>query len=80
MDDSALFSAPHRRLNILTGEWLLVSPHCTAHPWLGQVTDAHIEQRRNQRAAQAAAALAGAYDQVDLAAWLEGLADRRTAL
>jgi hypothetical protein len=77
MDDSALFSAPHRRLNILTGEWLLVSPHCTAHPWLGQVTDAHIEQHRNQRTAQAAAALTTRWISP---AWLEGLADRRTAL
>ena len=26
---------PHRRLNILTGEWVLVSPHRTARPWQG---------------------------------------------
>jgi UDPglucose--hexose-1-phosphate uridylyltransferase len=37
MDDSALFSMPHRRLNPLTGEWLLVSPQRTARPWQGQV-------------------------------------------
>jgi UDPglucose--hexose-1-phosphate uridylyltransferase len=28
---------PHRRLNPLTGEWVLVSPHRTRRPWLGQV-------------------------------------------
>jgi len=28
---------PHRRLNLLTGEWVLVSPQRTARPWLGQV-------------------------------------------
>jgi UDPglucose--hexose-1-phosphate uridylyltransferase len=27
----------HRRLNLLTGEWILVSPHRTSRPWLGQV-------------------------------------------
>jgi UDPglucose--hexose-1-phosphate uridylyltransferase len=28
---------PHRRLNALTGDWVLVSPHRTKRPWLGQV-------------------------------------------
>ena len=28
---------PHRRLNPMTGEWVLVSPHRTRRPWLGQV-------------------------------------------
>ncbi len=28
---------PHRRLNPLTGEWVLVSPHRATRPWLGQV-------------------------------------------
>lgn len=28
---------PHRRLNVLTGQWVLVSPHRTKRPWLGQV-------------------------------------------
>jgi UDPglucose--hexose-1-phosphate uridylyltransferase len=28
---------PHRRLNLLTGEWVLVSPHRATRPWLGQV-------------------------------------------
>jgi UDPglucose--hexose-1-phosphate uridylyltransferase len=29
--------SPHRRLNPLTGEWVLVSPHRARRPWLGQV-------------------------------------------
>jgi UDPglucose--hexose-1-phosphate uridylyltransferase len=28
---------PHRRLNPLTGEWTLVSPHRTERPWQGQI-------------------------------------------
>ena len=28
---------PHRRLNVLTGEWVLVSPHRMKRPWQGQV-------------------------------------------
>ena len=28
---------PHRRLNALTGEWVLVSPHRNARPWQGQL-------------------------------------------
>ncbi len=28
---------PHRRKNILTGEWVLVSPHRTKRPWQGEV-------------------------------------------
>jgi UDPglucose--hexose-1-phosphate uridylyltransferase len=36
-DLSALAEAPHRRLNLLTGQWVLVSPHRTRRPWQGQV-------------------------------------------
>jgi UDPglucose--hexose-1-phosphate uridylyltransferase len=32
-----LSDSSHRRLNQLTGEWILVSPHRTSRPWLGQV-------------------------------------------
>jgi UDPglucose--hexose-1-phosphate uridylyltransferase len=32
-----MFNSPHRRLNPLTGEWVLVSPHRAKRPWLGQV-------------------------------------------
>jgi len=28
---------PHRRYNLLTGEWVLVSPHRAKRPWQGQV-------------------------------------------
>lgn len=30
---------PHRRKNILTGEWILVSPHRTLRPWQGEIAD-----------------------------------------
>lgn len=30
-------TTPHRRLNLLTNEWVLVSPHRAQRPWLGQV-------------------------------------------
>jgi len=31
---------PHRRYNILTGEWVLVSPHRTQRPWQGKQENA----------------------------------------
>lgn len=31
---------PHRRLNQLTGEWVMVSPHRTKRPWQGQQEEA----------------------------------------
>ena len=34
---------PHRRLNALTREWVLVSPHRTSRPWQGQVEPAETE-------------------------------------
>jgi len=32
-----LAEEPHRRLDLLTGEWVLVSPHRTKRPWQGKV-------------------------------------------
>jgi UDPglucose--hexose-1-phosphate uridylyltransferase len=40
-----LLTRPHRRLNRLTGEWVLVSPHRTARPWQGQVEPPPTERR-----------------------------------
>ena len=37
------FDRPHRRLNLLTGQWVLVSPHRGRRPWLGQVEKAAAE-------------------------------------
>ncbi|WP_394656246.1 UDP-glucose--hexose-1-phosphate uridylyltransferase [Halosquirtibacter laminarini] len=36
---------PHRRMNPLTGEWILVSPHRSKRPWQGQVEKVVEEQR-----------------------------------
>lgn len=36
---------PHRRRNLLTGEWVLVSPHRTKRPWQGQVEKSAADQR-----------------------------------
>lgn len=36
MQEFSVNEHPHRRLNPLTGEWLLVSPHRTRRPWQGQ--------------------------------------------
>lgn len=33
---SSLSERPHRRLNALTGDWVLVSPHRTKRPWQGK--------------------------------------------
>ena len=38
---------PHRRLNILTGEWVQVSPHRTQRPWQGQQEKKGIDLRPN---------------------------------
>jgi UDPglucose--hexose-1-phosphate uridylyltransferase len=37
MDSSLLQEVSHRRLNPLTREWVVVSPHRTKRPWLGKV-------------------------------------------
>jgi UDPglucose--hexose-1-phosphate uridylyltransferase len=37
------FDRPHRRLNLLTGQWVLVSPHRGKRPWLGQMEKAVVE-------------------------------------
>ncbi len=36
---------PHRRFNLLTGEWVLVSPHRTKRPWQGQVEKTAPDER-----------------------------------
>lgn len=36
----------HRRLNILTGEWIQVSPHRTQRPWQGQQAEQEKDQKR----------------------------------
>ena len=45
MSDLSLADAPHRRYNILTGEWVLVSPHRTKRPWQGKVEKTTEEHR-----------------------------------
>jgi len=36
---------PHRRKNILAGEWVLVSPHRTERPWQGEVSAPESNRR-----------------------------------
>ncbi len=40
-----LKEAPHKRYNILTGEWILVSPHRTKRPWQGKEESVPSENR-----------------------------------
>jgi len=40
-----LATDPHRRLNPLTKEWVLVSPHRNERPWQGQVESVPIEKQ-----------------------------------
>lgn len=37
-------NSPHRRLNPLTNDWVLVSPQRTERPWLGQIETAQVEK------------------------------------
>ncbi len=38
-----MLDSPHRRFNLLTGDWVLVSPQRAQRPWLGQVEKPPIE-------------------------------------
>lgn len=40
-----LQDSPHRRLNPLTGEWIVVSPHRMQRPWQGQVDRPQTQQQ-----------------------------------
>jgi UDPglucose--hexose-1-phosphate uridylyltransferase len=40
MQQTNLLRFPHRRKNILTGEWILVSPQRTQRPWQGEISAA----------------------------------------
>ncbi|MDP6921826.1 MAG: UDP-glucose--hexose-1-phosphate uridylyltransferase [Lutibacter sp.] len=40
-----LNETPHKRYNILTGEWVLVSPHRTDRPWQGKKEDSSVKNK-----------------------------------
>lgn len=42
---SDIYNSSHKRYNILTGEWVLVSPHRAKRPWQGQVEEIYTEKR-----------------------------------
>ena len=44
-NDFDLKNKPHRRFNLLTGEWILVSPHRARRPWQGQVEEQQLAKR-----------------------------------
>lgn len=43
--DSARLERPHRRRNLLSGDWVLVSPHRMRRPWQGQVERPRDDER-----------------------------------
>lgn len=45
--DKELNNTPHRRYNILTGEWILVSPHRTKRPWQGKTEENKADKKDN---------------------------------
>ena len=45
MDKFNIEEHPHKRLNPLTNDWILVSPHRSKRPWQGQVEKAVVEER-----------------------------------
>jgi UDPglucose--hexose-1-phosphate uridylyltransferase len=45
MSDKNLQDYSHKRFNILTGEWILVSPHRAKRPWQGQNETVNNEKR-----------------------------------
>ena len=40
-------SDPHRRYNILTGDWVLVSPHRTKRPWQGKQESPPLREKQS---------------------------------
>ncbi|WP_445757532.1 UDP-glucose--hexose-1-phosphate uridylyltransferase [Polaribacter sp.] len=45
MENTNLQNYSHKRLNILTGEWVLVSPHRAKRPWQGQNEEISKEKK-----------------------------------
>jgi len=45
MKELDLNEHPHRRFNLLTGEWILVSPHRSKRPWQGKVEEVASEKK-----------------------------------
>ena len=43
--DTNLQDYSHKRFNVLTGEWVLVSPHRTKRPWQGQEEEVSVNLR-----------------------------------
>jgi UDPglucose--hexose-1-phosphate uridylyltransferase len=42
--EKTMHDQPHQRLNPLTGEWVLVSPHRARRPWLGQMEKQSVQE------------------------------------